>query len=41
VLGAGLSLDITDNARLGIDYSGQFGDRAAEHTGSARLSLRF
>ncbi|WP_417772568.1 autotransporter outer membrane beta-barrel domain-containing protein, partial [Stappia sp.] len=41
VLGAGLSLDITDNARLGIDYSGQFGDRAAEHTGSARFSLRF
>lgn len=41
VLGAGVSLDITDHARLGFDYSGQFGERAAEHSGSARLSLRF
>lgn len=41
VLGAGLSLDITDQARLGLDYSGQFGERAAEHSGSARLSFRF
>ena len=41
VLGAGLSLDITDHAKLGFDYSGQFGERAAEHAGSARFSLRF
>ena len=41
VLGAGVSLDIADHARLGFDYSGQFGERAAEHSASARFSLRF
>jgi outer membrane autotransporter protein len=41
VLGAGLSFDITDDAKFGLDYSGQFGERAAEHSGSARFSLRF
>jgi outer membrane autotransporter protein len=41
VLGAGVSLDIADHARLGFDYSGQFGERASEHSASARFSLRF
>ena len=41
VFGAGLSLDITDQATFGLDYSGQFGERAADHSGSARVNFRF
>ena len=39
VLGAGLSVDVGDNATFGIDYAGQLGDRASEHSGSARFSM--
>ena len=41
VLGAGLSVDVSDNATFGLDYAGQLGDRASEHSGSARFSFRF
>ena len=41
VVGAGLAVDVADNATLGLDYTGQFGEDASENAGSARLSFHF
>ncbi|WP_196260814.1 autotransporter outer membrane beta-barrel domain-containing protein [Pelagibacterium limicola] len=41
VLNAGLDLDITSNARLGLSYGGQFGQGAADHTFKANFNVSF
>ncbi|WP_321501953.1 autotransporter domain-containing protein [Breoghania sp.] len=41
VVGAGLAVDVSDNATLGLDYTGQFGEDATENSGSARLIFKF
>ncbi|MFV0473171.1 MAG: autotransporter domain-containing protein [Pikeienuella sp.] len=41
VLDLGASVDLTENARLGVAYDGQFGDGFADHGFKVNLSVQF
>ncbi|WP_116653634.1 autotransporter domain-containing protein [Pelagibacterium sediminicola] len=41
VLNAGIDIDLTDNAALGIAYSGQFGSGVQDHSAKVSLNVRF
>ena len=38
---AGIDVRIGENTGVGLTYSGQIGDRAEDHTASARLTVGF
>jgi uncharacterized protein with beta-barrel porin domain len=40
-VGAGLDLVTSGDTALRLGYEGQFGDTTTQHTGSAKLSVRF
>ncbi|WP_022709775.1 autotransporter domain-containing protein [Pseudochrobactrum sp. AO18b] len=41
LLEAGVDVELTDNATLGITYQGQIASNAREHGFNAKLSVRF